>query len=129
MDTVPGERVAEGIVPVGTIGAVQDPVPTRTLDVGDALQRGLTLGTDAGRLGFLRGRLRGFGRRWFGPQQRAAATEVSLPMPTAKPAETAGLDEPLRENVQRPATGKLDAWKRVRFRSVPVMVSKKFLIT
>ena len=62
-ETTPSDRVAEGIVPRGTIGAVQDRVPAPTFDVRNTFHRGLAAWTLAGWLGCLRRRLRRLGLR------------------------------------------------------------------
>jgi hypothetical protein len=117
--TTPGDRVTERTVPAGAGGAAEDRPPARTFGRRNTRHRGLTPRTRAGRLLRLhslgRRRSRRYGRGLLASQQRAAASEVGLPMPTAEAAEAAGLGEAFGQDVHRPATGELDARQRVRF--------------
>jgi len=99
------------------MATVENLPPTQALVLGNPPHRSLAAGAARrGRRrfrGFLLGRsLRRRGRGLVAAQERAAASAVGFPLPTAEAAEATRLDEALGQNVQRPATRELPSgWR------------------
>lgn len=118
----PGDGMAQRAVLPWAGGTVDDRSPTDTRILEDTRHRSLTPRAEG------RGRFRVrelVGRRFWrarwgktrrAVEQYAAAAEIRLARPTAEAAKAARFDEPLGQNVQRPAAGGLDAGQRFVFR-------------